>query len=97
MTVLEQMIEDAKVCNHRLYKVEGKMNVHKRRGKLSSGSKPKQTPRSVTFGEGWRNNPLSDQEVEDIKYFLSKDWCIGSTAKIVGVSMSTVRKYVTIN
>ena len=49
MTPLEQMIEDAKVCNNRLYKVEGKMNVHKRRGKLSSGSKPKQTPRSATF------------------------------------------------
>ena len=97
MTPLERMIEDGKLCNERLYKVEGKMNVHKKRGKLSSGSKPKQTPRSATFGEGWRNNPLSDQEVEDIKYFLSKDWCIGSTAKIVGVSMSTVRKYVTIN
>mgnify|MGYP003130463820 FL=1 len=97
MTPLERMIEDGKLCNERLYKVEGKMNVHKKRGKLSSGSKPKQTPRSATFGEGWRNNPLSDQEVEDIKYFLSKDWCIGSTAKIVGVSISTVRKYVTIN
>lgn len=97
MTPLERMIEDGKLCNERLYKVEGKMNVHKRRGKLSSNSKPKQAPRSATFGEGWRNNPLSDQEVDDIKYFLSKDWCIGSTAKMVGVSMSTVRKYVTIN
>jgi len=97
MTTLEQMIQDAKLCNHRLYKVEGKLNVHKRRGKLSSNSKPKQAPRSATFGEGWRNNPLSDQEVDDIKYFLSKDWCVGSTAKIVGVSMSTVRKYVVTN
>lgn len=94
MTPLERMIEDGKLCNQRLYKVEGKLNVHKIRGKLSSGSKPKQTPRSATFGEGWRNNPLSNQEIEDIKYFLSKDWCIGSTAKIVGVSMSTVRKYI---
>ncbi len=94
MTPLERMIEDAKLCNHRLYKVEGKMNVHKRRGKLSSGSKPKQTPRSATFGEGWRNSSLSDKEVDDIKYFLDKGWCLGSTAKIVGVSVSTVRKYV---
>tara|TARA_A100001391_G_C4820436_1_gene211156 strand:- start:51 stop:338 length:288 start_codon:yes stop_codon:yes gene_type:complete len=94
MTPLERMIEDAKICNNRLYKLEGKMNVHKRRGKLSSGSKPKQTPRSATFGEGWRNSPLTEQEVEDIKYFLSKGWCLGSTSKIVGVSISTVRKYV---
>ena len=94
MTPLERMIEDAKICNNRLYKLEGKVNVHKRRGKLSSGSKPKQTPRSATFGEGWHNSPLTEREVEDIKYFLSKGWCLGSTAKIVGVSMSTVRKYV---
>ena len=93
MTPLEQMIEDAKLCNHRLYQVEGKVNVHKRRGKLSSGSKPKQTPRSVTFAEGWRNSPLTEREVADIKYFLGKGWCLGSTAKIVGVSISTVRKY----
>mgnify|MGYP001162508603 FL=1 len=93
MTALEQMIQDAKLCNYRLQKVEGKMNVHKRRGKLSSGSKPKQTPRAATFGEGWRNSPLTEREIDDIKYFLSKDWCVGSTAKIVGVSMSTVKKY----
>ena len=93
MTPLEQMIEDAKLCNHRLYQVEGKVNVHKRRGKLSSGSKPKQTPRSVTLGDGWRNSPLTEREVDDIKYFLGKGWCLGSTAKIVGVSISTVRKY----
>ena len=90
---LEQMIEDAKLCNHRLYKVEDKVNVHKGRGKLPSSSKPKQIPRSATFGEGWRNGPLSEQEIEDIKYFLSKGWCLGSTSKIVGVSISTVRKY----
>ena len=93
MSPLEQMIADAKVCNDRLYKVEGKMNVHKRRGKLSSDVIPKKVPRAATFGEGWRNSPLTEREIDDIKYFLSKDWCAGSTAKIVGVSISTVKKY----
>ena len=46
-----------------------------------------------TQGEGWRNDSLSQQEIEDIRYFRGRGWCVSSTAIFVGVSNATVRKY----
>ena len=46
-----------------------------------------------TQGEGWRNDSLSEEEIEDIRYFRDRGWCVSSTAIFVGVSNATVRKY----
>ena len=87
MTPLEKMKADAKICNARL-----KTNKNTIEPKvLSKPAKP--TPIIKTSGEGWRNNSLSQKEIEDIKYFRSKGWCVSSTAMVVGVSTKTVRKY----
>jgi len=87
MTPLEKMIADAKICNARL-----KTNKNTIEPKVLS--KPvKPTPIIQTSGKNWRNKSLSQKEIEDIKYFRSKGWCVSSTAMVVGVSTKTVRKY----
>ncbi len=87
MTPLEKMKADAKICNARL-----KTNKNTIEPKVPN--KPtKPTPIIKTSGEGWRNNSLSQKEIEDIHYFRGKGWCVSSTAMVVGVSTKTVRKY----
>jgi len=84
MTPIERMKADAKICN----------------SKLKSNSKVIYTPEptesrgrvSRTSGDGWRNNKLNNQEIEDIKYFLGKGWDIRSTAVMCGVSYSSVQR-----
>ena len=83
MTPIERMKADAKICN----------------SKLKTNSKVIHTPEpteargpSKTRGNGWRNNKLSDEEIGDIKYFLSKGWDVRSTAVMCGVSYSAVQK-----
>ena len=91
MTNLEKMIADAKECNRKL-RVESTFKDYKKH----PPSKPVPTKRmgmGVTQGKNWRNHKLTEQEVSDIKYYLSKGWCVTSTATIVGVSTSTVRRF----
>ena len=84
MTPIERMKADAKICN----------------SKLKSNSKVIYTPEptksrgtvSRTRGDGWRNEKLSNEEIEDIKYFLGKGWDIRSTAVMCGVSYSSVQR-----
>lgn len=81
--VIERMKADAKICN----------------SKLKTNSKVIYTP-ETTDSRGvsktrigtWRNDKLTNEEKEDIKYFLSKGWDLKSTAVVCGVSYSTVRK-----
>jgi len=85
--MLQAMLADAKQVNKRYREKWG--------GKPDSKfiePKPKATA-APTQGEGWRNSPLSKEEIEDIKYFQSKGWCVTSTAIFLGISDSTVRKY----
>lgn len=89
MTELEKMIADAKECNK-------KLNVETTFKDYSKHPPAKPTPikrKGVHQGSNWRNSKLTDKEVSDIRYFLSKGWCLSSTAKIVGVAISTVRRY----
>ena len=91
MTNLEKMIADAKEWNKKL-RVETTFKYYSKH----PPSKPVPTKRmgmGVTQGKNWRNHKLTDQEVSDIKYYLSKGWCVTSTATIVGVSVSTVRRF----
>lgn len=91
MTNLEKMMADAKECNKKL-RVESTFKDYKKH----PPNKPVPTKRmekGVTQGKSWRNHKLTDQEVSDIKYYLSKGWCVTSTATIVGVSTSTVRRF----
>jgi len=87
MTPLERMIADAKVCNSRL-----KTNKNAIEPKVPSKPK-KDKPKAPTSGDGWRNEPLSAKEIEDIHFLRSKGWCVTSTAMFLGVSNATVRKY----
>ena len=85
--MIQAMLADAKQVNKRYREKWG--------GKPDSKfiePKPKATA-APTQGEGWRNSSLSNEEIEDIKYFQSKGWCITSTAIFLGLSDSTVRKY----
>ena len=85
--MLQAMLADAKQVNKRYREKWG--------GKPDSKfiePKPKATA-APTQGEGWRNSSLSKEEIEDIKYFQSKGWCVTSTAIFLGLSDSTVRKY----
>lgn len=81
--VIERMKADAKICN----------------SKLKTNSKVIYTPEPTesrgptkTRGEGWRNDKITDKEISDIKYFLSKGWDLRSTAVTCGVSYSAVQK-----
>ena len=88
MTALEKMMADAKECNKKL-NVEPSF-------KDFSMQPAKKVPTKRTGmhqGDNWRNSKLTDKEVSDIRYFLDKGWCVTSTAKIVGVAKSTVRRY----
>jgi hypothetical protein len=85
--MIQAMLADAKQVNKRYREKWG--------GKPDSKfieRKPKATA-APTQGEGWRNSSLSKEEIEDIKYFQSKGWCVTSTAIFLGLSDSTVRKY----
>lgn len=87
--MLQAMLSDAKQINKRYREKWG--------GKPDSKFiEPKPKPKATaapTQGEGWRNSSLSNKEIEDIKYFQSKGWCITSTAIFLGLNYSTVRKY----
>lgn len=85
--MLQAMLADAKQVNKRYREKWG--------GKPDSKfiePKPKATA-APTQGEGWRNSSLSKEEIEDIKYFQSKGWCITSTAIFLGLNYNTVKKY----
>ena len=85
MTELEKMIADAKGCNERLKEING---LSRRKKK-----EPEKTEPHKGYGEGWRNKPLSDDELSDIKYFRNRGWCVTSIAMFLGISKSTVEKY----
>lgn len=91
----KKMAEEAKKINNRFSKrfaLNGRKQSHidpymKKNQPATSKPKP------ITKGNGWRNSKITKKEIEDIKYFLSRGWCASSTAKITGVSVSTVQKY----
>lgn len=86
MTNIEKMMADAKGCNERLKEING---LSRRKPKAESTSKkPHQG-----YGKGWRNKPLTDGELADIKYFRKRGWCVTSIAMFLGISKSTVEKY----
>jgi len=89
MTPIERMKADAKVCNSKL-KTNSKVIYTPEPTESRGPSKTRGL--SKTRGNGWRNDKLTDEEVEDIKYFLSKGWDIRSTAVMCGVSYSAVQK-----
>ena len=86
MTNLEKMMADAKGCNQRLADI----NDNKQRSPRKE--KPKPEPHQG-YGEGWRNKPLTEDELADIKYFIRRGWCVTSIAMFLGISKSTVEKY----
>lgn len=77
------MKADAKICNSKL-KTNSKV-IHTPEPTKSRGP-------SITRGDGWRNDKLTNEEIGDIKYFLSKGWDIRSTAVMCGVSYSAVQR-----
>ena len=85
MTNLEKMMADAKGCNERLKEING---LSRRKKK-----EPEKTEPHKGYGKGWRNKPLSDDELSDIKYFRNRGWCVTSIAMFLGISKSTVEKY----
>ena len=85
--MLQAMLKDAQQINKRYRdKWGGKPD------KKYTEPKPEATA-APTKGEGWRNDSLSQEEIEDIRYFRDRGWCVSSTAIFVGVSNATVRKY----
>lgn len=85
--MLEAMMKDAQQINQKYKnKYGGKID------KKFPAPKPEATA-APTQGEGWRNDSLSQEEIEDIRYFRGRGWCVSSTAIFVGVSNATVRKY----
>ena len=92
---IERMKKDAKNIQDR-YKKEYRYlysKMHVETGPKSVNKTQASKPPPVTHGEGWRNKPLTQNEIDDINYFLNKGWCASSTVKIAGVSISTVQKY----
>lgn len=85
MTELEKMMADAKGCNERLKEING---LSRRKKK-----EPEKTEPHKGYGKGWRNKPLSNDELSDIKYFRNRGWCVTSIAMFLGISKSTVEKY----
>ena len=60
---------------------------------VPKNKEPKETEPHKGYGEGWRNKPLTDDELSDIKYFRNQGWCVTSIAMFLGLSKSTVEKY----
>jgi len=91
----KKMAEEAKKINNRFSKrftLNGRKKSHivpHMKQNAAAASKPQ----PITKGNGWRNSKITKKEIEDIKYFLSRGWCASSTAKITGVSVSSVQKY----
>ena len=85
--MIQAMLADAKQVNKRYREKWGGKPDNK-----FIEPKPK-APAAPTQGEGWRNSSLSKKEIEDIKYFQSKGWCITSTAIFLGLNYNTVKKY----
>ena len=83
--MLEAMIKDAQQINKRYRDKWG--------GKPDKKYTEPEATAAPTQGEGWRNDSLSQEEIEDIRYFRDRGWCVSSTAIFVGVSNATVRKY----
>jgi len=90
--MLQAMLDDAKQIRKRYRDKWG--------GKPEAKSKePEPKPKEIettaapTRGSGWRNDQLSQKEIDDILYFQSKGWCATSTALFLGLSHVTVRKY----
>ena len=88
MTLLEEMMKDAKRCNERYEAKYGKPHKSK-----NNKERPAPKEKAPTQGEGWRNKPLDNNEKEDILYFQEKGWCLTSTALFLGISTQTVKKY----
>jgi len=85
--MLEAMMKDAQQINQKYKnKYGGKIDKKFPAPKAEATAAP-------TQGEGWRNDSLSQEEIEDIRYFRDRGWCVSSTAIFVGVSNATVRKY----
>ena len=87
--MIQAMLADAKQVNKRYREKWGGKPDSKF---IERKPKPKATA-APTQGEGWRNDSLSQEEIEDIRYFRDRGWCVSSTAIFVGVSNATVRKY----
>lgn len=84
--ILDMMQADADRCNERLKETGAIKSAKKKKEK-------KEKQAGVTKGEGWRNKPLTEKEISDIKYFTEKNWCVTSIAMSLGLSNSTVRNY----
>ena len=90
--MLQAMLNDAKQVRKRYRDKWGGKPEYK-------AKEPKPEPKEIettaapTRGSGWRNDPLSQKEIDDILYFQSKGWCVTSTAIFLGVSKSTVKRY----
>ena len=87
--MLQAMLADARQVNKRYREKWGGKPDKKY---IEPEPKPVATA-APTQGEGWRNDSLSQEEIEDIRYFRDRGWCVSSTAIFVGVSNATVRKY----
>jgi len=92
-----QMAEEAKKINNRFSKrfalngrKQSHIDPHMKKNQPAASKPP-----PITKGDGWRNSKLTKKEISDIQYFLSRGWCASSTAKITGVSVSSVQKYKT--
>lgn len=90
-----EMAEEAKKINNRFSKrfsLNGRKKSHIDPHMKQNPPAPSKPP-PITKGDGWRNSKLTKKEISDIGYFLARGWCASSTAKIVGVSVSSVQKY----
>ena len=83
MTPIERMKKDAKICN----------------SKLKSNSKVIHTPDSTdsrgnvtrAFDKGPSKTKLTNQQIKDVKYFISIGWCVRSTGTICNVNFSQLQ------
>ena len=87
--MIQAMLADAKQVNKRYREKWG----GKADSKFIEPKPERKATAAPTQGEGWRNSSLSKEEIEDIKYFQSKGWCITSTAIFLGLNYNTVKKY----
>ena len=87
--MIQAMLADAKQVNKRYREKWG----GKPDSKFIEPKPERKATAAPTQGEGWRNSSLSKEEIEDIKYFQSKGWCITSTAIFLGLNYNTVKKY----
>ena len=90
--MLQAMLDDAKQIRKR-YRDKWGGKPEPRIKEPEPKPKEIKTTAAPTRGSGWRNDRLSQKEIDDILYFQSKGWCITSTAIFLGLSNSTVRKY----